>query len=67
VFKSSCFNISKLLTFTFGKKLFRSDDICSSKKSKLLSVICSNIKALNPPPNSGFNGLSPGLGIFVER
>ena len=33
----------------------------SLRKFKLFSVICSNKKALNPPPKRGFNGLSPGL------
>ena len=57
----SCLSISKFIILILGKNVFKSEDICSSKKSKLSVVICSNIKALNPPPNVGFNGLSPGL------
>ena len=61
VLLSVCCNISKLSTFMLGKYLFNLKDIISSKPSKLLLVICSKIKSLNPPPKLGFKGLSPGL------
>ena len=61
VFVSSCLNIFRLPTATFGKKTFKSLVIFSSMKSKLSVVICSKINALKPPPKEGFRGLSPGL------
>ena len=52
---------SKLFTITFEKSKSKSLCIFSFKKFKFPLLICSNIKALNPPPNLGFKGLSPGL------
>ena len=57
--KTSKFNI-----FTLGKKASNFD---STKIFKLLyvgSLDCSNKKLLNPPPNDGFKGISPG---FVRK
>ena len=44
-----------------GKNCSKSNEILSSKKSKLSVVICSKIVSRNPPPNVGLRGLSPGL------
>ena len=57
--KYSLKKIVKPLSKILGKKVSKSEEILSFKKSKLSVAICSNTNALNPPPNEGFNGLSP--------
>ena len=60
-FESICPVTIKSSTFILGKNKEILLFISSLRKSKLSVVICSKINALNPPPNVGFKGRSPGL------